>query len=235
MNFAVFIEKNQPLLIAIIAAIIGFVGNLFIHKIKEKNENALFHIECEEIINTKVSFDKVILGEMANLIKIQAPIGDTGSKYIDIKEIYYCRYRIRNLSKKPLDKFGILIKNHPKFFWVNVNEGKNYKSPDWKKALIDSIEKEHEEIGFKDSTYYTIPFLNPFKETMQEVFLEISSYLPLSEIVIQGGAKGVKFKFVKDRNESDSESLSILKSLGYYFLFNFIILFIGVVIIINLS
>jgi hypothetical protein len=54
----------------------------------------------------------------------------------------------------------------------------------------------------KSGPKYPFPYLNPYKATKQEVFLNIASYQPLDAVNVIGGAQGVKFIFKKSGNSS---------------------------------
>lgn len=86
-------------------------------------------------------------------------------------------------------------KNAPNSVWCNIVEGAN-QSPDWDreyKKLLDE-EKTSNEIGW---LYQPIPFLNPFNLTKQEVYLELSSYISLLNVVVLRGGEIVTFDFKK--------------------------------------
>jgi hypothetical protein len=181
-------------------AVVGFIGKWLLDRRKERLEKtkSVQVVECVELVNKKV-FDKAVFGPMARNIEIQVPEMSPESKRISIDEVYFARYRLRNLSDTPISNFFVGSKNEPKsvhFDITEVTEGKEGKTPNWERqfrALLEET-KVSEERGW---AAYPIPYLNPYSSTQHEVYLDLSSYLPLSEIEIIGGAQGVKFEFRK--------------------------------------
>jgi hypothetical protein len=181
-------------------AILGFIGNYLLERRKERlrKRESLQVVECVELVNTKV-LDEELLGPMAGDIQIKVPEAGPKSELIDVHEIYFARFRLRNLSDTPVPKLLIRHKHRLKAVWFSISEGEGQSSPDWEKQLSALLEEEKvsEERGW---AAYPIPYLNPYSFTGHEVFLNLSSYLPLSEVEIAGGAKGVKFVFKKSNS-----------------------------------
>jgi hypothetical protein len=147
------------------------------------------------LVNTKV-LDKKSLGPIASDIQIKSPKAGTGSEIIDVNEIHFARFRLRNLSDIPIERLFISSKNSPGSIWFSVAEGENSSSPEWKRQFGKMVEEEKvsDKRGWER---YPIPYLNPYSATGHEVFVDLSSYLPLDKVEIAGGAKGVKFVFEK--------------------------------------
>ena len=180
----------------IAGAIVGFFGNVLVQYIKRNNDykNSMQNIECIEIVNTSVNFDKKLFGAFAD--RIQVNLQDSKSNQIKIREIYFSRYRIRNISPKPVNEFTIKINNSPDQLWVSISEGDKFINTDSKAKIEKSFV-----FDIKDSIdekLITIPFLNPYKSSNHEIFLDISSYMNLNNVIIQGGAKGINLTFSKE-------------------------------------
>jgi hypothetical protein len=183
-------------------AVLGFIGNYLLERRRErrKKSESLQVVECVELVNTKV-LDEELLGPMAGDIQIKVPEAGPKSELIDVHEIYFARFRLRNLSDTAISKLLISAKKHPRAAWFSITEGEGQSSPDWEKQLSALLEEEKVsgERGWAGAPY-PIPYLNPYSSTGHEVSLNLSSYLPLSEVEITGGAKGVKFVFKKSNS-----------------------------------
>ena len=181
----------------LMGAIIGVIGKYLLDRRKERLEKSegLQVVECVELINAKV-LDRESLGPIAAKVEIRVPEGGPGSELIDVQEIHFARYRLRNLSDTPVSKLLLSSKNSPKSVTFQVGAGEGQSSPDWNKQMKTVLEEERisEERGWGA---YPVPYLNPYSSTGHEVFLDLSSYLPLHEVEIVGGAKRVKFVFRK--------------------------------------
>jgi len=181
----------------LVGAIIGVVGKYLLDLRKERlrKHESLQVVECVEIVNTKV-LDRESLGPIAAEMQIKVPEAGPGSDLVDVHEVHFARYRFRNLSDAPLSKLLVNLKNEPKAVTFSISEGEAQSGPDWRKQLDALLEEEKvsEERGWPA---LPIPYLNPYSSTKHEVFLNLSSYLPLREVEVVGGAKGVKFIFKK--------------------------------------
>ncbi|MBN1617824.1 hypothetical protein JW887_00580 [Candidatus Dojkabacteria bacterium] len=186
-----------PLIGVIFGAILGFLGKLIIEKRREKfqKEEKIQFVECVELVNTKV-FGKEMLGPIANKVQIKARETDSTSELIEVNEIYFVRYRIRNLSDSPLSNLLLESGNKPKSITFSLKEGVNQSSPEWKKQFRELLKKQKAS-DVRGYEAYPIPYLNPYSSTKHEVFLDLSSYLPLTDVRITGGGKGINFIFKK--------------------------------------
>jgi hypothetical protein len=181
----------------LIGAIIGIVGKYLLDRRKERltKRESLQVVECVELVNAKV-LDVESLGPIAARMQIKVPKAGPGSELVDVQEVYFARYRFRNLSDVPLSKLLVDLKNGPKPVTFSIEEGEARSGPDWERQLHTLLEEEKgpEERGWEA---FPIPYLNPYSSTRHEVFLDVSSYLPLHEVEVVGGAKGVRFIFKK--------------------------------------
>jgi len=190
-NFAAAWAYVGPL----IGAIIGVFGKYLLDMRKErlKKREGLQVVECVELVNTK-ALDEASLGPIAADIQIKVPKSGPGSEPEDVEEIYFAQYRFRNLSDVPVSK--LLLDCNQRAVWFSITEGEGGKNPDWGLQLSELLKEFHhsEARGWE---VFPIPYLNPYSSTGHEVYLNMSSYLPLNEVEISGGAKGVKFIFKK--------------------------------------
>jgi len=186
-----------PIIGVLFGAILGFLGNLILVRRKEKFDKIknIQIVECVELVNTKV-FDREMLGPIAHDLQIKTHEAGPTTKLVEVDEIYFARYRIRNLSDSPISNLLIKSGEKPKSVTFSLSEGENQKSPEWDKQFKELLEKEKvsEKRGWGA---YPIPYLNPFSSTKHEVFLDLSSYLPLKDVKINGGGKGINFIFKK--------------------------------------
>lgn len=194
----VFESSIGPLL----GAIVGFIGALILEEFREKKKQkeGTQIIECCEKVNQKV-FDKSSLGP-ATRIQIRAEESGPGSTLIDVNHIYVAVYRLRNLSNNTVERIITRMENQPKSIWFDIKQGET-KFPDWD-SLKEQILRELEGSSETDRLNIIIPYLNPYVSTKHEVFLELASYLPLDLIKIQGGGKGIGFKFHNTCEEGGS-------------------------------
>ena len=97
-----------PVIGVLIGAVLGFLGKLLLAKRKEifdKIKN-IQTVECVELVNTKV-FDREMLGPIAHDLQIKIHEAGPTTKLVEVDEIYFARYRIRNLSDTPISNLLI--------------------------------------------------------------------------------------------------------------------------------
>lgn len=137
-----------------------------------------------------------MLGPIAHDLQIKTHEAGPTSQLVEVNEIYFARYRIRNLSDSPLSHLLLMSGDKPKSITFSLKEGENQTSPEWEKQFEEllKMEKVSEESGYGA---YPIPYLNPYSSTRHEVFLDLSSYLPLTDVRIMGGGNGINFIFKK--------------------------------------
>jgi hypothetical protein len=198
MNLQISTEILVGVVSASAGVILTFVGQYLFEKRKErlkKNENLLL-IECVEMVNQSIMVNNDIFGPMANHVQIKVPEAGPKSQLIDMRDLYFAKYRLRNLSDSPVSNILIKLENEPKSVWFAINEGKGQVNPDWEAELRRNLMEKMipEERGWD---IYPIPYINPYSSTRHEVFLELASFLPLNNVTVTGGAKGVKFVFKK--------------------------------------
>jgi len=177
-------------------AILGFIGNYLLERRRErrKKSESLQVVECVELVNTKVLGEES-LGPIAAHVQIKVPRPGSESELMDVREIYSARYRLRNLSDTPLSKLFISPRKEPPPFWFGITE-EGQSSPDWEQQLR-ALLKERKTFWKEKWVEFPIPYLNPYSSTGHEVFVDLTSYKPLSEVEMAGDAKGVKFVFKK--------------------------------------
>ena len=186
-----------PLLGVIVGAFLGFLGNYLIERRRERRKKLeiIKTIECIEVINSKV-LDKKTLGPISGEIQIKARETGPDSNFIEVDAIYFARYRIRNLSNVPIENFSLKSLNVPKKVSFSLSEGEGQDSPEWHRRFHELLQerKISEQRGWDE---FPVPYLNPYSATRHEIYLDLSSYLPLDEVQISGGAIGVNFVFKK--------------------------------------
>lgn len=192
------IEIWVGVLSATVGGILALVGQYLLEKIKErqkKNEN-LKVIECVEMVNQARMINKDIFGPMASHVQIKTPEAGPKSQLVDIRDLYFIKYRLRNLSDSPVSDVLIKLVNGPESVWFTINEGAGQVNPDWDAELKRNL-KEKMAPNERRWEAYPIPYINPYSSTQHVVFLEVASFLPLNHVTVTGGAKGVKFVFKK--------------------------------------
>jgi len=185
----------------ILGVILGVVGTYLLERRKERiaKRDILHMVECVELVNTKI-LDEEMLGPLKKSIQIRI-MTEPGHEpeFYDVKELYFARYRFRNLSDAAVSKFIVSLENRPRSLWSSVKEGDEQSNPDWSQKFNEIMNQSRDE---KSGPKYPFPYLNPYKATKQEVFLDIASYQPLDAVNVIGGAQGVKFIFKKSGNLS---------------------------------
>jgi hypothetical protein len=181
----------------LVGAVLGFLGNYLLERRREQRASiaGIQVIECVELINAKV-FDKHSLGPMSNKIQMKAQRAGPDSELIDIDKVYFARYRFRNLSETPVESLLVSSKNSPGSVSFTVTESQGDNSPEWR-SQFGALLEEVTDSKTRSSSAYPIPYLNPYSSTGHEVILDVSSYLPLTDLEIVGGGKGIKFAFSK--------------------------------------
>jgi len=175
--------------------ILGVIGTYVLERRKERisKREILQTVECVELVNAKI-LDEEMLGPLRKSIQIRITVPGPEQKFYDAKELYFARYQFRNLSNAPIPKFVISLENLPQSIFSSVRQGDEQNNPDWAQQFMEFMnQRRDEESGSK----YPFPYLNPYKTTKQEVFLDVASHLPLYGIKVVGGAQGIKFVFKK--------------------------------------
>lgn len=188
-------------------ATLAILGNYLLEKRKEHNRKItnLQIVECVELVNKKlIDKESLELRPIAKDLKIMVPKAGPRSELIDVNGIYYVRFRIRNLSDKPIEKLFLIsemeVPSIQGSILFSIVEGANQISHDWKQQLKELLNKNKtsEETGWD---VYPIPYLNPYFSTRHEVFLDLFSYLSLDKVKIAGSRKGVNFFFKKSNKK----------------------------------
>jgi len=179
----------------ILGVILGVIGTYVLERRKERisKREILQTVECVELVNTKI-LDEEILGLFGKSIQIKVMTRPKQEQiFHDVKELYFARYQFRNLGNVPVAKFFISLENFPPSLWLSVKQGDEQRNPDWAQQFNEIMKQP------KDEEYprYQFPYLNPYKTTKHEVFLDIASHLPLDGIKVIGGAQGINFVFKK--------------------------------------
>lgn len=179
-----------PLASVVIGAVIGAVattiGQYFLVKRKERKERGKF-VECVRLVSERRSKDSVF-GPMAGRVQVKIPKEGPGSDLVDIEEWYYLKFRFRNLSDSPVPEIRLRFNKSP--VWFDITQG-GQDNPDWEAELKRLLKEKGE--ASKQGYTCSIPYINPYLSTKHEVFLELASYVPLSDVKVSGGAKGVYF------------------------------------------
>jgi hypothetical protein len=181
---------------AIIGAILTIIGMFILEKIKLQKERAskIKEIECVLIKRSSQKLDRTIFGAIAGRVEVFVPKDGPKSEKIEIKEVHTNLYRLRNFGDEPISNFLLQsIKNIPSI-WFKVYEANNRVSPDWEQKYKELLIK-YKDAKEDDWKIYPVPYINPYHSTKHEILLEISSYLPLKAIEINGGSKGTNFYF----------------------------------------
>jgi hypothetical protein len=180
-----------------VGALLGFFSSYLLERRRERlqKDQIIQIVECVELVNSKI-LDEETVGPLRGDIQIKVPRAGPGSEIIDVKEIYFARYRLRNLSDRPIERLLVSKRNGPKSTWFTIHEGESKRSPDWSKLQAKVTEEEHvsEQRGWAT---FPIAYLNPYKSTGHEIFIDMSSYLPFDKMEIEGSAKGINFVFKK--------------------------------------
>jgi hypothetical protein len=180
----------------ILGVILGVVGTYILERRKERitKRDILQTVECVELVNAKI-LDEEMLGPLKKSIQIRI-MTKPGQEpeFYDAKELYFARYQFRNLSDAPVAKFIISLENLPQSIWSSVKQGDEQRNPDWSQQFNENMNQPRD---VTSGPKYPFPYLNPYKTTKQEVFLDIASHLPLDGIKVIGGAQGIKFVFKK--------------------------------------
>jgi hypothetical protein len=176
----------------ILGILLGVLGTFLVEKWKDRatKQNILKTIECVELVNTRL-LDEKSLGPIKEHVHITLPKGGPGSELIEVKELYFARYRFRNLSDEPVQNIVIATDGHNNF-WSSLSERDGDHHPDFWLEFNKKMKR--------GSANYPFPYINPHKTTQHEIYLDVSSYLPLDGLRISGGAQGVKFIFKKINN-----------------------------------
>lgn len=175
-----------PLLSAVIGAVAATIGQYLLMRRKERKERGKA-VECVELVNEYRSKEDVF-GPMAGRVRVKIPKEGPDSELIEIDEWYYLKFRFRNLSDSPVPEVRLRFNKAP--VWFSITEG-GQVNPDWEDKLRKLLKEKGDlsERGFTCS----IPYINPYRATKHEVFLELASYVPLTDVQVSGGAKGVYF------------------------------------------
>lgn len=176
----------------LLGVLLGVLGTFLVEKWKEQSskQHILKTIECVELINTKL-LDEKNLGPIKGHVHITMPKGGPDSELIEVKELYFVRYRFRNLSDEPVQNLMVATDGHTNF-WSSLLERDGDNHPDFWIEFNKNMKR--------GSSNFPFPYLNPFKTTQHEIYLDVCSYLPLDGLRISGGALGINFIFTKINN-----------------------------------
>ncbi|NIA30057.1 MAG: hypothetical protein GWP06_09125, partial [Actinobacteria bacterium] len=152
-------------------------------------------VECIEIVNTKI-FDKKSFHFLADKIHVKL---FQGKEEIELQELYYKKYHLKNLSNQPVPELLIELRNHNNLILSTISQGRDMQIPDWTEKLFKLMEDESDEKQ-KDHYFLKIPYLNPYT-SKHEAFIELYSYKPMTNVELYSGAKGVNFVLKKYRNQ----------------------------------
>ncbi len=177
----------------------GFVGHYY-DKIKEKRAIKLFIIEIKELENGPKMLNKNFFHPMDKAVAIKVPEQGPKSPMIDIENMYYAKWSIRNLSSVTQTDIKIYLIDRPKAIWHDLNDSTNDLIWHNKYLSKAGLNEEAEEID--KPLEIPIPYINPYNQSRQKLILEIASYLPLDKVKVLGNEKGIKFVYKKN-NKSD--------------------------------
>ena len=186
----------------LLSAAAGSIGTYIVTRGSEKREKNLCSIKCFELLNEVIMLNKDIFGPMSKVVQIKSPENAPESPMIDICDLFYAKYVIRNFSDDVINEYYISLENKPSAVWFDLDEGGDQQSPLWNTRYKELIEKQKVIDPNLDSI--PIPYLNPYNQNGHEVILKVASYLPLDSVKIVGGEKGIDFDFeekCKEENE----------------------------------
>jgi len=202
----------MDVLASLVSAVIGaaaatmgqYLLNLLMRR-KERKEGGKV-VECAELVNERRSKEEVF-GPMAGRVRVKIPKEGPDSELIEIEEWYYSKFRFRNLSDAPVPEVRLRFDKAP--VWYSLKQG-GQKNPDWEDRFRESLKEKGDVSG--EGFTCSIPYINPYYSTKHEVFLELASYVSLTDVKINGGAKGVYFAPCKKTKEKEAPRFVLFAS-----------------------